>query len=112
MEVDAARGDKRKGKDDYDDDERTERAEADQEQVATNRETMEVMGMEVNQEDDEYQWKNWEDEEQQDIDGGLDDAKTKEARKEEMEYAKGMPVYEEAEVAECWAKTGKPPIST
>jgi hypothetical protein len=34
------------------------------------------------------------------------------ARKEEMTFVKGIPVYKEVEVKECWDRTGKGPVST
>ena len=34
------------------------------------------------------------------------------ARAEEMGFIRSIPLYEEATIAECWAKTGKGPVST
>ena len=42
----------------------------------------------------------------------LDPAAVMVARKEELEYVKGMKVYEYAAVSECWSSTGKAPIGT
>ena len=48
-----------------------------------------------------------------DVDGRSIDVKlVRAARKEEMEFAKKIPVYEEVELEECWNRMGKPPIST
>ena len=43
---------------------------------------------------------------------GLRNAEEKMARKEEMEFATDMPVYEERDVAERWRVKGKPPVPT
>ena len=48
-----------------------------------------------------------------DVTGGdLDPRAVREARAEEMGFIRSIPLYEEATIAECWAKTGKGPVST
>jgi hypothetical protein len=42
----------------------------------------------------------------------LDPGKVKEAREDEMEFVKGIKVYEEAPIQECLHRTGKKPIGT
>jgi len=42
----------------------------------------------------------------------LDVEEVKAARKEEMTFVKGIPVYKEVEVKECWERTGKGPVTT
>ena len=42
----------------------------------------------------------------------LDPREVKEARKEEMAFVKGLRVYEEKPIEECWERTGKNPIGT
>lgn len=42
----------------------------------------------------------------------MDAKKVREARAEEIEFMKGIPLYEEVEIEECWAETGRGPIST
>ena len=42
----------------------------------------------------------------------MDPEEVRAARAEEMEYVKGIPVYEEREVDECWRETGRGPTST
>lgn len=50
---------------------------------------------------------------QDDVTGEHLDAKAvRAARREEMSFIKGIPLYEEADVAECWRRTGKAPVST
>jgi hypothetical protein len=43
---------------------------------------------------------------------GLNLKLVEEARREEMEFVKSTPVYEEVDLAECWSRTGRPPVST
>ena len=48
-----------------------------------------------------------------DVTGGqLDPGAVRAARKEEMQFIKGLPFYEEATVEECWRRAGKAPILT
>ena len=42
----------------------------------------------------------------------MDVEEVKAARKEEMAFVKGMPVYKEVDVKECRNKTGKVPMTT
>ena len=42
----------------------------------------------------------------------LDEALTKQAEAEEMEFMQTIHLYDVVDSAECWEKTGKPPIST
>ena len=42
----------------------------------------------------------------------LDPSAVRAARQEERAFVKGIPLYEEVGIEECWAKTGKGPIST
>ena len=42
----------------------------------------------------------------------MDPGEVRKARHEEMEFVKGLRVYEEAPVEECWERTGKAPIGT
>ena len=48
-----------------------------------------------------------------DVDGRpIDPGLVREARKEEVQFMKKTPVFEEVDVKECWERTGRPPIST
>ena len=42
----------------------------------------------------------------------LDPNKVREARAEEIEFIKNIPLYVEVDINECWEKTGKQPVST
>ena len=70
-------------------------------------EEYEVLLVDEEPEDEELQ-DAWDD-----VDGRSIDVKlVRSARKEEMEFAKKIPVCEEVELEECWNRMGKPPIST
>ena len=75
----------------------------------------------VNDDDEEAWWRAWTID-YIDTEGELayDDVtgeqvsadEVRKVRKEEMEFVKSIPVYEEAETEECWKETGKGPFTT
>ena len=77
--------------------------------------------MEINDDEEEEIWRQWtigymqEDGELafDDVTGqALDVEAVKNARAEEMRFVKGIPVYEERDVEECWRRLDKKPIAT
>jgi hypothetical protein len=70
---------------------------------------MDVLEVAVNQEDDE-DYSEWA---ADDLSGKMISRKlVEEARAEEVAFMKGIDLYDEVDVEECWRKTGKPPVST
>jgi hypothetical protein len=73
-----------------------------------------VLGLEVNQEDEDVE-EDWSDERQYvDEKSGkhLDHGLVTTARKEEVTFMKGILLYDEVTKEECWKETGKAPVST
>ena len=55
----------------------------------------------------------WDAEAWDDVTGdALDIKQLREARKEEMKFVEGIPVYDEVDIAEAWKSTGRAPICT